>query len=258
MEISKDYWSKRYTKDFSFRSSAHLSFSYEYNQYVYRAYIRTLELLMQNNKIFLNDKHILDIGSGTGYYVDYYKINGVSSLIGTDITDISVTNLTKTFPEYQFVQNDIASQLPALLSDNKYDIISIFDVLYYIIDDNLFRKAVENISKLCDNNSTVIITDRFIDQVPSAGLKYFKFRSIERYTKILNQNGLKIIDRKPVNYLLKKKIPLQSIYSFLKWELKKIHIDLEKIIGAIQYSLDPFIMSEKKSDIQMIFAKKIR
>lgn len=213
---------------------------------------------MQNNKIFLNDKHILDIGSGTGYYVDYYKINGVSSLIGTDITDISVTNLTKTFPEYQFVQNDIASQLPALLSDNKYDIISIFDVLYYIIDDNLFRKAVENISKLCDNNSTVIITDRFIDQVPSAGLKYFKFRSIERYTKILNQNGLKIIDRKPVNYLLKKKIPLQSIYSFLKWELKKIHIDLEKIIGAIQYSLDPFIMSEKKSDIQMIFAKKIR
>jgi SAM-dependent methyltransferase len=258
LEVSKEYWAKRYKTDFSFRSSAHISFSWEYNQYVYKAYIRTLKSLMQNNQKIIKDKRILDIGSGTGYYIDFYKKNSVSSLIGTDITDISVRNLSKKFPEYQFVQNDITSQLPVLLTDNKYDIISVFDVLYYIIDDDLFKKSIENISKLCDDNTIIVITDRFVDQVPNTGLVYFKFRSIAKYSKILNKYGLKIIDRKPVNFLLKKKIPFQSFYSLLKWELSKIHIDFEKMIGAIQYHIDPVFMSGNRSDIQMILVKKVK
>jgi len=257
MEVNKSYWTERYTKEFSYRSSAHISFSWSYNQYVYKAYLRTLCNMLIKNKRSLSQKKILDIGSGSGYYVEYYKKIGVQSLIGTDITDISVSNLQNKFKDYSFICHDITQDFPAFIREIKFDIISVFDVLYYIIDDQLFEKSIRDISELADSQTLIIITDKFINQSPNKGLVYYKHRNLNHYQKVFKENGLKIIDRQPVNSLLKRPFPFPAFYSFLKWELSKINIDLEKLLGRFLYAIEPLVLYRWQADIQMIFVKKL-
>jgi len=257
MEVNKSYWTERYIKEFSYRSSAHISFSWSYNQYVYKAYLRTLNNMLMRNKRSLFQKNILDIGSGTGYYIEYYQKMGVSSLVGTDITDISILNLHNKFKNYSFICHDITQNFPEWIKKNKLDIISVFDVLYYIIDDHLFEKSITNIAEISNPQTLIIITDKFTEQLPNKGLIYFKHRSLDHYKKVLKKNGLKIIDRQPVNTLLKKPIPLKVFYSFFKWELSKINIDLEKFIGRFLYTIDPLFLYRWQPDIQMIFIEKL-
>jgi len=257
MKIARKYWTTRYNKEFSYRSSAHISFSWSYNQYVYKAYLRTFQKMLRRIDFDLKGKHVIDIGSGTGFYVNYFKRSGVASLIGTDITELSVIKLTKKFREFNFFQHDIAEQFPVWVKKRSFDLISIFDVLYYLVDDKSFERAIKNIASLCSENTLVVITDKFKLDIPQKGIKYYKHRSYEQYKDVLKMNRMKIIDRRPVNFLLKKPIPLSAFYSFFKWELSKINFDLEGAIGHLLYQIDPLFMNLKRSDIQMVFVKKL-
>ncbi len=250
--IVKDYWQKRYERKFSIGSSGHISFNEKYNSYVYRAYERALRTALTRYG-GARPGRVFDVGSGTGYWVAFYEKLGASEIFGVDLTEISVERLRKLYPRHTFALADIGSA--GFVPDDRYDIVNCFDVLYYIIDESAFRTALSNLSRALTEDGIMFITDKFVDEKPTRPPFYFLFRDTTRYQEALRDAGLVCVDIIPVNYLLKKPIPFPAAYSFVKWQLSKLHVDLEGLIGALLYRIDPLFMDPHTSEIKLMVVR---
>src|SRR2546423_1632000 len=90
---------------------------------------------------------VLDIGSGSGFYIQQWRRLGATRILGLDLTDAAVSNRRRQFPELRFIQLDITGPIEGLQPDS-FDIVSAFDILYHIIDDAAYDRALLNISMM--------------------------------------------------------------------------------------------------------------
>ena len=87
------------------------------------------------------DANVLDVGSGTGFYLDVWQRLGVSHITGSDLTEVAVQHLAQRFPAAAHQGIDIgAAAVP--LPERAYDAISIVDVLFHIVDDERYAQAL--------------------------------------------------------------------------------------------------------------------
>jgi len=100
-----------------------------------------------------NNLLILDVGCGTGFFVDFYFKRGAKEITGIDITKTSISMLKEKYPAYNFYVADISDLNYPVKLKEKFDIINAFDVLYHITDDSKFEMAMHNISSLCAGGS---------------------------------------------------------------------------------------------------------
>jgi 2-polyprenyl-3-methyl-5-hydroxy-6-metoxy-1,4-benzoquinol methylase len=249
--IVKDYWQRRYEKKFSIGSSGHVSFNERYNSFVYRAYERALRKALARYGT-PEGKRVMDVGSGTGYWVEYYRRAGAAEISGMDLTDISVEKLQKRYPGYRFEVSDIGS--PSFRPDGTFDIVSCMDVLYYITDEEAFARALVNLAACMKPDGVLLITDTFHQARPKNPPYYYLHRDHTAYTRAMEAARLVRDTVIPVNYLLKKPIPFPALYSFVKWQLSKVHFDLEGIIGGLLYTADPLFMNGSRADILLMTA----
>ncbi len=69
-------------------------------------------------------------------------------ITGIDITSIAIENLKGEFPNAEFYRADISSDkdIGFLIGTSKeFDVVSAFDVLFRIVDDNKYEEAIKNI-----------------------------------------------------------------------------------------------------------------
>jgi SAM-dependent methyltransferase len=90
---------------------------------------------------------VLDIGSGTGFYLRMWIEAGVRSVVGSDRTEIVVSRLRSEFPRTRILQLDIGDALQSL-SPGQFDLVSAFDVLFHIVQDGRYEQAVRNVHTL--------------------------------------------------------------------------------------------------------------
>ena len=138
----QNYWEKRLAENPNLLGTGHRAFSLAYNQILYQAQIDCLDALLNKHEISVQNQTVLDVGSGTGFFVDYY-LNKGARVIGLDLTEASVKFLKRNFPTCQFFQADVSEKkLPVNRSVNLVSVISVF---YHIVDDLRFQRAVKNL-----------------------------------------------------------------------------------------------------------------
>ncbi len=160
---AKEYWEKRLEEDFTLCSVGYSSLGKSYNHWMYK--IRRKVFLRTAASLPLDGEKctVLDIGCGTGFYIEIWKELNVRNIIGIDITQVAIDNLQKRYPEYQFYRMDIGEDIDKSL-ENKFDIISAMDVLFHILEDEKFEKAIFNISKMLKPGGYFIWSDNFVHQ----------------------------------------------------------------------------------------------
>jgi len=135
---------------------------------------------------------ILDVGSGTGYYVGLWKKLGVRSVTATDFTAFAIEKLRHKFPDSECHQFDIGSDsLPQAFQNKKYDIISGFNVLFHIFDDHRYYQAFENIFQLLRPGGFLIFSENFIHGDTIRG-KTIINRPLNEIETVLKKIGFKI------------------------------------------------------------------
>ncbi len=264
----KVFWLNRHGNEPSLRSSGFTYFSNTFNLYQYKLKRIALENVISTYSINASDMRVLDIGCGSGFYVDIWRSLGVSDLVGIDITDVCIKHVSAQYPEYKFYEADITSTTlinNAPFLGQKFDIITAFDVLYHITDDVKFGQAIQNISRLCSQNGYILITDIFPKKRPYV-IYFQKSRLLQDYINILEHNGIEIISRFPVHYLMHAPLDisnavLQKIILDIWWE--KIVRTVDKIthlVGPLFTKLDLYLtrrLSESPST-EMIVGKIIK
>ena len=143
----KEYWEKRLESQPNLKGVGCAGFNETYNKYLYSLKASALDKILNKYSITIKGKSILDVGCGTGFFVDYYNKKGAKKITGLDITEVSVSMLKERYPACNFQVADISN--PNINLEEKFDIINAFDVLYHITDDSKFETATNNISSLC-------------------------------------------------------------------------------------------------------------
>lgn len=170
----------------------------------YQTTSNILYLILIKYKINLEDKKILDIGSGSGYWIDLYSnlFNNIN-ITGIDISKKISLILNKKYEKninINIFNNDILN----MNTINKFYLINAIGVMFHIVDDKEFENSIKNISKILLKNGYLIIGGEFgceneyLHFIDENKNPIKKIRSLEFWKKILSKYKL-IIKKKFLN-----------------------------------------------------------
>ena len=243
---SRDYWEDRLKENFGLHGTGFQGLGKRYNEYMYKVRKRVFQNLMNKLDMDFATVNVLDIGSGTGFYIGLWKDLGVISITGTDITTVAVENLKLKYPSNKFLQLDIGNESSYKTFSNKFDIISAFDVLFHIVDDTRYENAIRNVVSLLKPGGLFIFSDNFLhrDSVRSARQVS---RSLNIIHKVLRENNLEVLLRRPMFVLMNA--PVDTNKSVLKVIWRTIVSTVHRgeisafIVCNILYPMELFLVS---------------
>ncbi|MBA3564599.1 MAG: class I SAM-dependent methyltransferase [Gammaproteobacteria bacterium] len=164
---------------------------------------------------------VLDIGSGAGHWIDFYKSLGSASTIGVDVSRLSTEYLRNKYKDHSDVTilHGKASEILAGL-DAKFNIVSAIGVMFHIVDDVEWIATIKMIARSLQPKGLLIVGGHFgcfdglnVKFDPDGGVNK-RLRSKSRWSRVLkeaefseirvyrNQAYLWIDDVLPENHLL--------------------------------------------------------
>lgn len=197
----RSYWESRLGANISLRGTGHRAFNLAYNDRLYAAQRDCVEQLLDDHDVDLQGGSALDVGSGNGFFVRCWLERGASTVTGLDITVASVAYLQRQFPQNSFAVADVAAaHLPL---DRRFDLVSCISVLYHVVDDEKFARALGNLGASVGPGGHLLVSDTFVPSIlPTA--RHARFRTLDQYRTLLARAGFEILDVLPVYYLLNR------------------------------------------------------
>lgn len=197
----KTFWNDLLTNSFDLKGVGHYRMSNDENLKMYEKKKVILKAEMDKAGIMITPEiSIVEIGIGVGYWTEYFKELGAKKYTGNDIAEISVTNMKKEYPEYDFIQGDISE---VMLPENSFELGVMIDVTQHITDDARFEKAMDNLWKSLKSGASLIITmwDPAKNVYLSNKLRLNRIekpRGLDRYLKVFGSDA-KVISRVDFN-----------------------------------------------------------
>jgi SAM-dependent methyltransferase len=193
------YWEERLRDNYNNRGVGDIGLPESYNSWLYAVRGRVFRRVVNDLPVTPATSTILDVGSGTGFYLREWTRLGATNLLGCDITETAVSRLANQFRAATITQADIGDESFSPPAD-PVDVISAFDVLFHIVDDRRYKQAIENIAKSLSPGGWFLYSDNLVEK-PTATVHY-KSRGEQDILQTLSNAGFKIRKRVPVFVLM--------------------------------------------------------
>lgn len=175
----------------------HRAFGVEYNAFLYRRREEVLGQTLPSLGIELEAAKVLEVGCGSGYWVKRWEELGVDDLVGFDLSSTQIDQLRTRFPDYRFVQGDITTAPRDQLLERRFDILTLFDVLYHIVDDDKACRVLKTMASVMDDQSCLLVCDQIVGTDVSLRA-HVKFRGRSTFQRLLGEAGLGIRTEVPL------------------------------------------------------------
>jgi hypothetical protein len=117
---------------------------------------------LRNNETSVNQTNIMDIGSGSGHWIDFYKSLEPKTISGMDIALSSFNHLKNKYSEdssikiYQGKALEVIGKL-----DAHYDIVNAVGVMFHLVDDGEWENTIDAIGKITKKGGIFVIGGHF-------------------------------------------------------------------------------------------------
>lgn len=197
----REYWQQRLAKNFDLRGVGYRRFSTRYNNWMYRLKRERLEEVLGGRDLARAD--VLDIGCGTGFFVQWYADRG-ARVHGIDITDVSIENLSRCFPACEFTVADIGGD--DFRPPRSFDIVNMWDVIYHIVDDARFHRCLRNVAACAKPGALFLLTDNFGDSEDRRAAEHVRKRCLATYEAAMPALGFELAELRPLFFRLNREI----------------------------------------------------
>ena len=218
---NRQYWESRLREHYTLAGVGYLRLGRRYNGWMYRVrgqvFDRVVSRLnsVNSEQSTVNGKglrqpatdngwvgkSVLDIGAGTGFYVERWLRLG-AQVVGLDLTEVAVQELARRFPSARFLQADIGQPLEEIpLRPASFHVISAFDVLFHIVDDAAYARAFRNIAGLLRPGGWFLWSDNFL-QHPGERVAHQANRPLAESQRLVEIAGFEIVERVPMFVLM--------------------------------------------------------
>lgn len=214
------YWEKRLLAHPDITGVGFLGLSPSFVEYQYHLRRYQVELILRHYGLAdLRGRSVLDIGSGTGIWLDFWHRHRASSVAGLDFAQPSIDRLRIQFPNDLIVQTDV-SVIPLPLPDSvRFDVVSAFDVLLHVVEPDSFRRAIANLALRCKPGGWLIISDPILQGrgyiPPYTYAVHNKVRSLAEYRDTLKSQGFAIESIRPATVLLNTPLEAPNFLAFI-------------------------------------------
>ena len=242
----RDYWDERLRKHWGPHGVGSLAYGRQYNRWLYR--VRRHAFLDVRRSLDKDPRkaRVLDVGCGTGFYLDLWREQGVAQLSGLDFSASTIERLRPEYPHVELHQADIGDSVPPAASGS-FDIVGAFDVLFHIVDDTRYENALRNIHAMLDRDGLFLYSDNFIRSEPRRHLDYWKSRTLREIEAALERAGFRILERKPVFVLMGSPVDSDSRLHRLLWDSTMKVVQRSEAVGfALGAGLFPWELLLRK------------
>lgn len=153
---------------------------------------------------------------GTGFYVENWLKLGVKDLAASDITNAAVDRLRDRHPGIAVHRVDVGGDV-SILQPASFDAISAFDVLFHIVDDEAFARAIRNMASLLKPGGALIFSDNFVHSERRAA-RHHVSRSRREIEAAVADAKLEIVTRRPAFVLMNDPVDTRSVRRQRWWE----------------------------------------
>lgn len=237
---TRAYWENRLGADWSLQGVGFRRMGRSFNQWAYRLRGERFTAVVEQFLPDLSTARVLDIGSGTGFYIDAWRRIGVGEIVGMDLTEAAVTKLRTAFPEVEFVHHDISEAVDGLPA-NSFDVVSSMDVMFHIVDNDRFSTALRHVVGLLKPGGYFVWSDFFVHGRETVG-GHIAWRSLYRIEELLRRAGLEVVARRPLFYWMNEPRDTSSRAVLAAWKglmwLGSSNDRAGEILGRGLYHLD--------------------
>jgi SAM-dependent methyltransferase len=194
---------------------------------MYRARMREMARSLRACGVqHLRGAAVLDVGSGTGIWLNFWRARG-AHLTAIDFAEASVVALRSAFPDAIIVQADISDERPPLPSGSSFDLISACEVFLHVLDAAGLEHALGHLASLCAPDGLLIISDPIVSGTGytpvRSSARYLTVRSASDYCSALTRHGFTVQAIRPATILLNSpfEAPNEFMYMLLRrwWRL---------------------------------------
>jgi SAM-dependent methyltransferase len=222
------YWEERLSTRFTLGSTGWLSLGEGFNRWMYAVRRHAFTRFVPGVVGDPASLRVLDVGSGTGFYLDRWRQLGARDVTSCDLTSAAVERLRASFPELTVVKSDIggeAGQLPP----GSYDAVSVIDVLYHIVDDDRYRRAFANLAGLLSPEGTLFFTENLV--LAGHRVRHQVHRTRETIEEMVADAGLEVVGEQPFFFLMNDPVASNSRLLHAWWKLLSEAVVRQEAIG---------------------------
>tara|TARA_A100000164_G_scaffold360378_1_gene374010 strand:+ start:584 stop:1384 length:801 start_codon:yes stop_codon:yes gene_type:complete len=220
----KEWWDENFY-DLDVTDSDTISASID--KYSSAFHFASIELLITKELFLLKDKididQVLDIGSGAGHWIDFYKNLGAKNLVGIEVSNKAINFLSKKYDKdlVKLHQGDVFSSLKNMKS--KFNLINAIGIMFHLVDDLEWENTIGEFSSHLHSGGILIVTGYFgffnglNVQRDKNGVNK-RLRSKFMWQQKLNENGfykIKFVKNKAA-YSIKRLLPENNILIAMK------------------------------------------
>ncbi len=200
--ISNEWWDSEFYIDSSLEDRKTIFNSCDAAAAAY--HYASIELLISKyffeQKISADGLKVLDIGSGSGHWLDFYESLGFGNMVGVDVSEKSIEHLRSKYKEDRektFYKGTAKNYLMG--RNDKFDVINAIGVMFHIVDDREWLETIKLFADHLTEDGVIVIGGFFgalnnIDvQFGADGSVNKRLRSAKNWKEKLSENGLKDI-----------------------------------------------------------------
>jgi SAM-dependent methyltransferase len=225
------FWNERLNKDFSLAGVGHASVGLQFNRWAYRLRRAVLLRTLRRVGLEIAGKSILELGFGTGFYLDLWQRLSAAHVTAFDITDVAVNAARARFPaSWRFERADIGQPLP--VTPASFDVVTAFDVLFHLVEEPAWNGALDNLAGALKPGGTALIFDKCQSEESARG--HVRRRTLDAYVAALKARGLEVVCVCPLFVFMNSPTDLRGLGKvFYKtcWSLTKLPYKLGRKIG---------------------------
>jgi 2-polyprenyl-3-methyl-5-hydroxy-6-metoxy-1,4-benzoquinol methylase len=232
------YWEQRLTEHYSLNGVGTIGLGESYLRWMYR--VRRVVFERTVTEFLRADLRVLDVGSGTGFYVDSWRRLGVMNLVGSDLTQQAVRRLSERYPAVRFVRWQAGSGEPPFTT-GCFDAISAMDVLFHIVDDEKYRKAVRDLALLLAPGGVLVLSENFL-HTGEIRAEHQVSRPLHSVAAAIEDAGMSVVKRRPMFVLMNEPVDGRSRLWRPWWSLVRTagagDTKCAGVLGAALYPLE--------------------
>jgi SAM-dependent methyltransferase len=228
------YWNERLQKDFSLAGAGHTGVGLSFNRWAYRVRRRVLRRVLREQQVAVRGARVLELGFGTGFYLDLWREEGVAHVTGFDIASVAVQAARERLggSGWRLEEADIGKPLPLGDSAGTFDLATAFDVLFHLVDDAAWNGALDNLAAGLKPGGHALVFDKF--QRTESAVSHVKRRTLAAYREALAARGLEVAAVRPIFFFLNSPTDLTGLSKplwKLTWSLAKLPYKLGRVVG---------------------------
>jgi 2-polyprenyl-3-methyl-5-hydroxy-6-metoxy-1,4-benzoquinol methylase len=189
-------------------------------KYHYASTEMQILLHLRNSGTAVAGASVLDVGSGSGHWIDFYKSLDASPIAGMDVSHVAVEHLKEKYAADPSIDIHQGKALEVMRRLNReFDIVNAIGVMFHIVDDAEWAATVGAIGSIVKKNGLFVAGGHFglVDgvnmQIDKDGNINKRLRSKRRWIQQLHKAGFTRVQlyRNPGYLRIKDSVPENNV-----------------------------------------------